>query len=260
MKCEKLIEILEQQAAEKYACDWDNVGLLVGNRQQEIHTVYIALDATDEVVEEAVETGADMILTHHPLIFKGLKRVVAEDFIGRRIIRMIQNDISYYAMHTNFDVKGMADLAARRMQLEQAEPLEVTCVENEIAQGIGRVGLLPRECTLEECADIVKNVFGLAHVCVYGDKKQMVRKAAICPGSGKSTLPEALRAKADVYITGDIDHHAGIDANAQELAIIDAGHYGIEHIFVHYMEAYLRDKAPELQVAAREDVGPFQIL
>ena len=260
MKCEQLIEILERQAAERYACDWDNVGLLIGNRQKDVHTVYIALDATDAAVEEAVEAGADLILTHHPMIFKGMKRVTEEDFIGRRIIRLIKNDISYYAMHTNFDVKGMADLAAGVLQLEQAEPLEVTCVEQGIAQGIGRVGMLHRECTLEECADLVKKAFGLSYVSVFGDRKQRVRKAAICPGSGKGTMQEAIRAKADVYITGDIDHHTGIDANAQGLAVIDAGHYGIEHIFVPYMKKYLRSQAPELAVVAQSDAEPFVII
>ena len=112
MECKKVIEILEKQSPKSYACDWDNVGLLVGREDKEIQKIYIALDATDEAIEEAIANGADMLLTHHPMIFKGMKRVTQEDFIGRRIIRLIQNDMVYYAMHTNFDVMGMADLAA----------------------------------------------------------------------------------------------------------------------------------------------------
>lgn len=113
MECKKVIEILEKQSPKSYACDWDNVGLLVGREDKEIQKIYIALDATDEAIEEAIANGADMLLTHHPMIFKGMKRVTQEDFIGRRIIRLIQNDMVYYAMHTNFDVMGMADLAGR---------------------------------------------------------------------------------------------------------------------------------------------------
>ena len=110
MECKKVIEILEKQSPKSYACDWDNVGLLVGREDKEIQKIYIALDATDEAIEEAIANGADMLLTHHPMIFKGMKRVTQEDFIGRRIIRLIQNDMVYYAMHTNFDVIGMAAL------------------------------------------------------------------------------------------------------------------------------------------------------
>ena len=113
MKCSEIITLLEQEYGKEYACDWDNVGLLVGREDKEIQKIYIALDATDEAIEEAIANGADMLLTHHPMIFKGMKRVTQEDFIGRRIIRLIQNDMVYYAMHTNYDILGMADLSAR---------------------------------------------------------------------------------------------------------------------------------------------------
>ena len=103
MKCRELIEILEELAPVSLACDWDNPGLLAGRSDKEVRTVYLALDATDDVIDNAVECRADMIITHHPLIFKPLKKVNDEDFISRRILKMIQNDISYYAMHTNFD-------------------------------------------------------------------------------------------------------------------------------------------------------------
>ena len=103
MECSKVIEILRELAPESCACDWDNPGLLSGRRDKEIKKIYIALDATDQVVEDAIRWGADMLLTHHPLIFKSIKKVNDENFITRRLIRLIQADISYYAMHTNFD-------------------------------------------------------------------------------------------------------------------------------------------------------------
>ena len=123
MKCADLIQILRKQADESYAYSWDNVGLLVGSLEKEIHKVYIALDASDEAVEEAMEKQADLILTHHPLIFQGMKRITQEDFIGRRVIAMIRADLCYYAMHTNFDVMGMAELAAEKIHLTQQTPL-----------------------------------------------------------------------------------------------------------------------------------------
>lgn len=260
MECKEVIRLLEQQSPKDYACDWDNVGLLVGREDKEIKKIYIALDATDEAIEEAVQAGADLLLTHHPMIFRGMKRITAQDFIGRRVIRLIQEDMVYYAMHTNFDVRGMADLAADHLHLSDTEVLEVTCESPQGTEGIGRYGNLESEMTLGQCCELVKQAFTLENVKVFGDLKKKVYKAAISPGSGKSVISNALRAGVDVLITGDIDHHEGIDAVAQGMAVIDAGHYGVEHIFIPYMEQYIRREAPELEVEIQPLTFPFQII
>lgn len=260
MECKKVIEILEKQSPKSYACDWDNVGLLVGREDKEIQKIYIALDATDEAIEEAIANGADMLLTHHPMIFKGMKRVTQEDFIGRRIIRLIQNDMVYYAMHTNFDVMGMADLAADYLGISDTRVLEITSVSETGEEGIGRYGSLKKEMTVRECCEEVKQAFSLKNVKVFGDLERKVKTAAISPGSGKSVISNALQAGVDVLITGDIDHHEGIDAVAQNMTVIDAGHYGVEHIFIPYMEQYLKREAKELEIAVQPLTFPFQII
>ena len=260
MECKKVIEILEKQSPKSYACDWDNVGLLVGREDKEIQKIYIALDATDEAIEEAIANGADMLLTHHPMIFKGMKRVTQEDFIGRRIIRLIQNDISYYAMHTNFDVMGMADLAADYLGISDTRVLEITSVSETGEEGIGRYGSLKKEMTVRECCEEVKQAFSLENVKVFGNLERKVKTAAISPGTGRSVISNALQAGVDVLITGDIDHHEGIDAVAQKLTVIDAGHYGVEHIFIPYMEQYLKREAKELEIAVQPLTFPFQII
>lgn len=117
VECGTVIKSLEQLCAPVFAENWDNVGLLAGRRDKEVGKICIALDATDAVVEEAVRKGADMLLTHHPLIFSSMKKINTDDFIGRRLVKLIGNDISYYAMHTNFDVMGMADAAADEIRL-----------------------------------------------------------------------------------------------------------------------------------------------
>ena len=260
MECKKVIELLEKQSPKSYACDWDNVGLLVGREDKEIQKIYIALDATDEAIEEAIANGADMLLTHHPMIFKGMKRVTQEDFIGRRIIRLIQNDMVYYAMHTNFDVMGMADLAADYLGISDTRVLEITSVSETGEEGIGRYGSLKKEMTVLECCEEVKQAFSLENVKVFGDLERKVKTAAISPGSGKSVISNALQAGVDVLITGDIDHHEGIDAVAQNMTVIDAGHYGVEHIFIPYMEQYLKREAKELEIAVQPLTFPFQII
>lgn len=260
MECKKVIELLEKQSPKSYACDWDNVGLLVGREDKEIQKIYIALDATDEAIEEAIANGADMLLTHHPMIFKGMKRVTQEDFIGRRIIRLIQNDMVYYAMHTNFDVMGMADLAADYLGISDTRVLEITSVSETGEEGIGRYGSLKKDMTVRECCEEVKQAFSLENVKVFGDLERKVKTAAISPGSGKSVISNALQAGVDVLITGDIDHHEGIDAVAQNMTVIDAGHYGVEHIFIPYMEQYLKREAKELEIAVQPLTFPFQII
>ena len=148
MKCSEVMAKLEELSPLSFAEGWDNVGLLVGSREREVESVMIALDATDAVIDQAVLAGADMLLTHHPLIFSPQKRITADDFTGKRISKLILNDISYYACHTNFDVMGMGDEAAERLGLEERSVLEIT-FEDELSQeGIGRAGVLPEDMTL----------------------------------------------------------------------------------------------------------------
>lgn len=260
MRCSEVIERLEMLSPRSFAESWDNVGLLAGRYEKDIHTVMIALDATDEVVEEAVRKGADLLLTHHPLIFSARKNVNDGDFIGKRLVTLLQHDMCYYAMHTNFDVMGMADAAADELGLLDRQVLDVTYEDEISREGIGRYGWLGECMTLEHCGEKIKRIFGLESVKIFGDGDRLVEKAAICPGSGKSVIQKAAALGADVLITGDIDHHTGIDAMAMGLAIIDAGHYGLEKIFVPYMEEFLKRECSELEILRAREKNPFWVL
>ena len=257
---------IEKRIPRERALDWDNVGLLVGDGTAEARRVYLALDVTDEVVEHAVRQKADLILSHHPLIFSGMKQVTEDTFQGRRIRKLIRHDISCYAMHTNFDVCVMGDLAAEKLGLFDVEVLEVCGAGHRgeetgeaVPYGIGCVGVLPEAVTLRQMAERTAAAFDISHVKVFGDEERPVCRVAVCPGSGKSDIPYALSSGADVYITGDIDHHSGIDAVAQGLSIIDAGHYGVEHIYMEYMKHFLQERLPELEVFTEPKQEPFWI-
>lgn len=240
MKLKEIISYLETLSPVSYAEDWDNVGLLLGDDEQEIQHIMIALDATDDVVEQAIEQNADLLLTHHPMIFQARKQINTHSMIGRRIWKLATHRISCYAMHTNFDIKGgMAELAAARLGLLDTMPLQVTVQENGTLEGIGRVGILPKTMKVSEVAQVVKEKFALENVTIYGDVQKNVSRIAISPGSGKSEVRFALEAEAELLITGDIGHHEGIDAVDEGLIIMDATHYGLEHIFVEYMADYL---------------------
>ena len=208
------------------ALGFDNVGLQAGRSEKEVRRIYLALDTTDAVSEEAIAQAADMLITHHPLIFSPLKHITDEDFIGRRLLKLIRSDISYYAMHTNYDVLGMAELSGQILGLTDTEVLDVTMNTQTKEEGIGRVGSLPKEMTLEECCVYVKHKLKLGSVKVFGD----------------------------------IGHHEGLDAAAQGVSVIDAGHYGTEYIFMEDMKRFLEERLPAAKIITAPVVHPFQVL
>ena len=260
MLCKEIVQVIEAAYPREAALDFDNVGLLVGRAEKEVKRVYIALDATDAVIDRAVEAGADMLITHHPLIFSPLKKVTDEDFVSRRVVKLIQNDISYYAMHTNYDVLGMAELAEKILGIRDSEVLDITMEKDGKQEGIGRIGELEKPMTLEECCVYVKHKLNLGSLKVFGDMQAEVSRLAISPGSGKTAIAAAIAKGADVLVTGDIGHHDGLDAVEQGLAVIDAGHYGTEYIFIDDMRRFLEDKLPVLDVITTPVIHPFQVI
>ena len=167
MTCKEIMEKLEERWNPSYALEWDNVGLLVGREDKEIKKVFTALDATEETIAQALEFGADLLITHHPMLFSPVKKVTSADFIGHRLITMIQADLCYYAMHTNFDVKGMAQLNQECLGLAECEVLEETAP----GEGIGRVGVLDAPMDLKTFAEKVRNDFEIPDVRGSGKKR-----------------------------------------------------------------------------------------
>ncbi len=270
MKVREITDKIEKRIPRQAALEWDNVGLLVGNPEQEVHRIYVALDATDQVIDHAIHAKADMLITHHPMLYSAIRSVRADDFVGRRVMKLVSHGIACYAMHTNYDVCEMGDLAADTLGMTGLIPLDVSYDGRDIdpveaagdgtdaispirisaSMGIGKVGetgdaIAP---SLQDYAKRVREAFGLSHVRVFGDPEHEVRRVAICPGSGKSDVDCALAAGADTYVSGDIDHHTGLDALARGLAVIDAGHYGIEHIFIEHMAMTLRAQLAQVDV------------
>lgn len=260
MQCKEIMQVIEAAYPRSAALDFDNVGLLAGRAGKEVNRVYLALDATDAVIDRTIEAGADMLITHHPLIFSPMKRVTDEDFIGRRVVKLIQSDIAYYAMHTNYDVLGMATLSEKILGIKNSQVLDVTMCEDGNEEGIGRVGDLEKPMTLEECCVYVKHKLKLGSLKVFGDMNGIVSRLAVSPGSGKSAVTPAIAKGADVLVTGDIGHHDGLDAVEQGLAVIDAGHYGTEYIFIDDMKHFLEDKLPVLDIMTTPIVHPFQVI
>ncbi|WP_434311047.1 Nif3-like dinuclear metal center hexameric protein [Hominifimenecus sp. rT4P-3] len=244
MKVRDLMELLETLCPLSYACDWDHSGLQVGRRDAEVRRVMIALDLTDAVIDAAQNGGCDFILTHHPLLFSPLRQVTDGSVLERYILRLVESGIACAAMHTNFDAAPgcMADLAAARLGLMETVPVEPVG-----DGGIGKVGNLPEPVSLKEFCIQVKKAFSLPFLMLYdqGDENRKISRVGILPGSGKGEIGLARDLGAQAYVTGDMGHHPALDAMAEGLAVLDAGHYGLEWIFIEFMEQFLREHLPE---------------
>lgn len=257
MLCQDIIKLLEVQAPPEYAMEWDNVGLLVGRRDKEVKKVLIAVDATVDVCQMAIDNNVDMIITHHPMIFSKIKKVNSDTVLGGKILALIEAGIVCYAMHTNYDTKGgMAKHAASMLGMKNLEVLEETLN----GEGIGEIGLLDSAITVKELALKVKDIFDLKNVILYGNPDKIVEKVAVCPGSGKSVISVAEKKGVECLITGDIGHHDGIDAVEMGLNIIDASHYGIEKIFMDYMYDYLKEYCPDIEIEIADVGMPFVVV
>ena len=258
MKLNEIMQMLDEFCPPGFAMSWDNVGLQVGRSDKEIQTIALALDATSEVIDKAVREGADLILTHHPLLFGPVKKVTDSDHVGKRVLKLAREDIACFAMHTNFDVLGMGDAAADLLKLADREVLEVTFEDDISVEGLGRIGSMIEPMKLSEVAARTAEVFEVENVRYYGDPDEMIVTCAILPGSGHGEIDLAAKCGADVIITGDISHHDGIDAVEKGIAVIDAGHYGVEKIFIPYMKEYLEREMPEIRILSCDMGGPFQ--
>ncbi len=263
MKCGEVIEYLEQLSPKKYASNWDNVGLLVGRRDKEIKKLMVSLDASGKVVRLAVENNVDMLVTHHPIIFSSIKKVNEDDFVSEKVLTLAEHGISYYAMHTNFDtVGGMGELAAgpEYLNLTDTEPL---VFESDDIEGMGRGGRLPKPMTAKEVSEYVKERFGIPFVMLYQDESiadKVFDRIAVLPGSGKSELDTVRRLGYELYLTGDYGHHPGLDAIDMDLTVIDATHYGLEHIFTPYITGYLKEQCSGVEILPIDTGCPVAVV
>lgn len=265
MKCKEIMDRLEQLSPKTYACEWDNVGLLVGRKEKEIHKIMIALDASGEVIAYAVKEGVDMLITHHPMIFSAIKQVNEEQFTTEKVLTLAEHGICYYAMHTNFDTAGgMAELAAGVQYLNLSDTTPIV-PEEDGKNGMGRFGKLPRPMTAKEAAGYVKEKFHIPFVMLYQRKEdadKVYEKIAVMPGSGKSEMKKVKEKGYSLYLTGDFGHHEGLDAIDMGLSVIDATHYGLEHIFISFLSGFLKETFGKEEFFIIEaDMGcPMQVL
>lgn len=228
MKVKDIYNAINEYAPFDLAYGWDNVGLLVGDAERDVSKILITLDTDAKVVQEAIDNGCDLILSHHPVFFSPIKRINISDDTGKMIEKLIKNDISLIAAHTNMDVAkcGINARLAELFELEDVRVLEVNPQNPEC--GLGRVGELKEEMSLEAFAHYTKKVLGTSGVRVAGNPKTIIKTVAVAGGSCSEVIPTARAMGADVIVTGDMKYHETINNVNEGIAIVDAGHYGTE--------------------------------
>lgn len=210
------------------AASWDSVGLQVGDPSDPVTGVLVTLDITAAVLAEARDRGADLVIAHHPLLFRPLGRLTPATAAGGLALRAARDRIALIAAHTNFDVAmpGTTEPIVDVLELQDVRPLEP--LEGEPTAGLGRVGRLPASTSLRAIADRLAAGLPSPHLRVAGPLDRDVRTVAACGGAGDSLIGSAHASGADVFVTGDLRHHVVLDALQLGLAVVDAGHHATE--------------------------------
>lgn len=246
MKVDDIAKKLEKLFPPELAEGYDNVGLLLGDADKDVKTILVTLDTNLAVAKEAVKVGADMIVSHHPILFNGIKRIDYSTPVGKMLKLLIENDIAVFAAHTNLDAAkgGINDALAKLFEMKDTEVLEPNA-ENSKA-GLGRYGRLKKSVTLAELAAITKEKLNTPCVRMSGRPDTVIETLAIASGSCSEVIPTAMKKGCQAIITGDMKYHETIENVEAGICIIDAGHYPTETISMDIFESVL--KSPKLKI------------
>ncbi|CAN5573989.1 Nif3-like dinuclear metal center hexameric protein [soil metagenome] len=242
------------------AQSWDQVGLVVGEPEQEVRTVLLALDPTLAVVREAAAMGADLIITHHPLLLHGIHSVAADSSKGATVQALILDDIALYCAHTNADVApdGVGHALADACGLHDTEPLTIS-----EGHELGRIGTLPQALSLREFAEQLGQALPAtaSGMRVAGPPEATVSRVALLGGAGDHAFEAVVAAGADVYVTADLRHHPALEAREQARVVedtpylIDAGHYASEAVWLPMLQQRLAAALAETGARLRIDIS-----
>lgn len=236
--------------------DTGKIGLQFGNKNAEIKKVLLALDTTKDIIDEAVEIKANLVISHHPFMFYPMLNLDYESGFGKKIVKIIKNDLNIMAFHTNFDVgaNGMNDALSNLLGFKN-----IRFVGEEISSAtVMRIGDI-EPMKLTDFIEIVKTKFNLKHVKYVGDGDKIVKTIGIVGGSGSSVFNEAYNAGVDCFITGELPHHIGLEAKENDFALIEVNH-GVEFYGMETLKNKLQEKFPNVEfIISNNEFDPFKI-
>lgn len=238
---QQVLDFINERAPFETQLAFDNSGLLVGDPQQEVTGVHVALDLTNKVIDEAIANGANLIVTHHPVMFSAIKRLVETNYEARLLCRLIRANISLIAAHTNLDqaVGGCNDVLAKTIGLTDI-----------IGEGFVRVGTLPSSLTAGELATSIGEALGDV-VRVMGDPSAVISKVGMCSGAGADEWPAAAAMGAQAFLTGEVKHHIALAASDAGMVMLEAGHHATEEPGIFALANALQNSALVVQCNVR---------
>ena len=245
MRAYEVVSIIEKFAPTTIQESWDNSGFMIGDPEKEIDSIILALDCTPDVIDEAISTGKQLIITHHPLIFRGVKKITGTTVLERMISKIIKNDLIVYSAHTNIDkvISGVSGIMAQKLGLVN---IELLMKETPGEYGMGVIGDLEAPKEFPEILKIVKQRFNLKAIKCSAPLKTPIKRVALCGGSGTSLIDRARESGAQLFITGDITyHHFFCEDN---FMIMDIGHYESEIDILDLIKSILTKKLPTFAV------------
>lgn len=229
MTVSKIFEFLNKQYPCDTACDFDNVGLLIGNSEQEVKKVLIALDCTLEIVAEAVNKNCELIITHHPVIFSPLKNLLS----GSIPYELVKNNISVISMHTNLDIAKNGGVNSCLCKALGIKNTEIHIASDGYALQCGTVSPV----LAENFAKHIKATLGGS--VKYTDGKKLIEKVLVCSGSGGDFIGEAIKGGFDALVTADVKHHQFLEAYDNGISLFDSGHFNTEDIVIEPIKELL---------------------
>jgi dinuclear metal center YbgI/SA1388 family protein len=253
-------EVLQQSAPHQLAEEWDNVGLLVGESSRQVTRLMTCLTITPASAAEAVEQGVQMIITHHPLPFRELRRLTTDSTPGQLLLQLIEAGVAIYSSHTAFDSseRGINQQLAEGIGLVRIRPLLPASEENDLI-GTGRVGELDPALSLDQLASQVSAFLETPQVQVVGETDRQIQRVAIACGSGGGLLEEARQAGCDLLLTGEARFHSCLEAEAVGLAVILAGHFASERFALEQLALEIAEKLPGVETfASRRESDPLR--
>ncbi len=249
MILKEITDYLEQVAPLRFQESYDNAGLIVGDRDMEVSGVMVSLDATEAVIEDAIAQNCNVVVSHHPIVFKGIRKFNPHYYVDKAVIKAIKHDVALYAIHTNLDnvlQDGVNQKIGQRLGLSDIKPLKqhpAGPMETAYELGSGAIGSVSPGMSGSEFISYVKKRMSLKVIKHTKILENEITKVALCGGSGSFLLPQAISAGAQVFITADYKYHEFFDANG-EIMIMDIGHYESEYYTIELLHELLSKKFP----------------
>ena len=252
MTVQEIIDAIEQKAPLAYQEEWDNSGLQVGNRHAVVTGVLLCTDVTEAVMAEAIGRGCNLVVSHHPLIFRGIKHLVGGSVTERVVAAAVKHDVAVYSAHTSMDNApgGVSWHMAKRLAMTDVEVLEAHPAAGPQV-GCGVVGNV-EPTTVEHFVARCKEAFEADGVRYSGDPRAVVTRVALCGGAGAFLADNAIAAGAQVFVSGDMKYHDFLEKN-DRIVMVDVGHYESEHFTKEIFYDIIQKKNPNFAVAFAKD-------